>query len=559
MSKKDILICAIARLENDYIREWVEYHKNIGVDNICLCDNNRGDEERFEDVIGDYIESGFVILKDYRDVLPPCQTDCYTDCYTEYKDEYKWIGFIDIDEFVFTNRYKNLKDYLSEDIFNGFNMIHLNWLMYGDDGILDGTGKPVLWRGSKPINVNLTTNLPFPDTYHVKSFIRGGLDSISWENAHTANIEGRVCNGSGIECENKFYTPYDFTMAGIMHFTTKTAKEYIKKLKRGFCDDNHSISKEYMVKLFFKRNEVTKEKLELFRDELGVDLLSFYNLADIEKNKDIQIYSLCYSKKDYAFYEDSVVTPLQVGAANGTNVCPLKDNTGDNISDENYFFVENTGTYWIWKNITDLKYKGQMQYRRQLSGITEETNFDEIFEKYDVITCEPFYHPDHKNPTETEQRVIIADTVEQGYAFSHCIDDLYIMEMVVKSKYPEYAESYDKYIKNGANLYYSNGFIMKSENFDGFCEFLFSCLRGFCEIFNIKSQKDIYERVKYNIEVGKYPKYSNGRATDGEIRWQTEMGGFLSERLWTLWLLHNFPEDKIYKTPYNLLEEGMYT
>ena len=49
------LLCCIGRQENKYIREFVEYYKNLGFTNICLYDNNREYEERFEDVIGDYV------------------------------------------------------------------------------------------------------------------------------------------------------------------------------------------------------------------------------------------------------------------------------------------------------------------------------------------------------------------------------------------------------------------------------------------------------------------------------------------------------------------------
>jgi len=51
-------------MENNYIREFVEHHKSIGFDNIVLYDNNDIDGEHFEDVISDYINSGYVILKD---------------------------------------------------------------------------------------------------------------------------------------------------------------------------------------------------------------------------------------------------------------------------------------------------------------------------------------------------------------------------------------------------------------------------------------------------------------------------------------------------------------
>ena len=61
-----VLLCCIGKMENNYIREYVEHYKSIGFDNICLYDNNDPDGEHFEDVIGDYIDSGFVILKDVR-------------------------------------------------------------------------------------------------------------------------------------------------------------------------------------------------------------------------------------------------------------------------------------------------------------------------------------------------------------------------------------------------------------------------------------------------------------------------------------------------------------
>ena len=60
------LLCCIGRKENQYIREYVEWYKNLGFTNIVLIDNNYDGEEDFHDAIGDYIDSGYVILKDYR-------------------------------------------------------------------------------------------------------------------------------------------------------------------------------------------------------------------------------------------------------------------------------------------------------------------------------------------------------------------------------------------------------------------------------------------------------------------------------------------------------------
>jgi hypothetical protein len=554
------LLCCIGRLENDYIREFVEYYKILGVSNICLYDNNFDGEEDFRDVIGDDIESGFVILKDWRN-KKLAQLEAYNDCYATYGKEYDWVLFFDIDEFMFINSDRNISDYLSRNEFKDYDMIHVNWLIFGDGGLTENDGKPLLLRITTPLDINHKTTYNFPDNFHIKSIIRGGIDTVVWnETSHTPITNIKCCNASGVECNSRSpFVPYDYRYAGLRHFTTKTAREFSNKLKRGFAD--YERDKRPMIEMFFSRNEATEEKVKIFLEDHGINMEHLLpSKFDGEKRKDVQIFTLCYEKKDFKFLNDSVITPLQVGAANGHNVCTLKDNTGDNISSGNYFYIENTGTYWIWKNIHDAKYKGQMQYRRPLKGIDDTFNFDEAFEKYDVITCEPFHHPSHKTPTEEEPMVIVADTVEEGYAFSNCLDDLLILEMAIKMYYPEYAEDYDEYIKRGPNLYYSNGFIMKAEDYDRYCEFLFNCLNGYLALSDISSEVDLINHVKYNMEVGKYPRYANGRNVPAEaIKWQCSIGGFLSERLWTLWLLHNFKEDKILKLPYIKMEETMYT
>ena len=563
-----IMLCCIGRMENAYIREYVEFYKSIGVTKICLFDNNRDGEENFEDVIGDYIESGYVILKNYRNITTPVQLKAYNECYEEYKNDYDWFLFFDIDEFMFfnsENKNNKMNEFLAQKKFNGFDMIHLNWLCYGDCGNVHYSDRPVIERFPTFLPLNLKTTYDFPDNHHIKSIVRGGLNDVIWDKtSHTPTIGGICCgpNGTKIASDSPF-NPYDFREAGIRHYTTKSTEEFANKVNRGFCDGNN-INKKAMIELYFKRNEITKEKVDLFNEMCGVDvsyLLPSETEKDVQKRDDVKIYSLCYSKKDFDFLNDAVVTPLQVGAfENSENVCKLKDTEGESISAYNYFFVEGTGTYWIWKNVKDAKYKGQMQYRRPLEGINENFDFEKVFENYDVITCEPFNHPANKRENSKTEMFIEADTVEQGYAFSNCADDLSILEIVISIYLPEYKEDYVKYIKNGENLYYSNGFIMKSEDFDRYSEFLFKCLWGYMNMTNIHTKKDLYDHVRYNIETGKYPRYNHGEpVTEQGFLWQTRIGGFLSERIWTLWLLHNFSEDRIYKLPYIKMEENMYT
>ena len=52
-----IALFCIAKMENDYIRFFVEYYKNLHFDKIFIYDNNNTDGEKFEEVINDYIQS----------------------------------------------------------------------------------------------------------------------------------------------------------------------------------------------------------------------------------------------------------------------------------------------------------------------------------------------------------------------------------------------------------------------------------------------------------------------------------------------------------------------
>ena len=86
-------LCAIAKNENLYIREWVEYYMKLGFSNIILYDNNDINGECFEEVINDYIESGFVKIINFRGKFV-CQLTAYNDCFLRFKKDFDWIAFL---------------------------------------------------------------------------------------------------------------------------------------------------------------------------------------------------------------------------------------------------------------------------------------------------------------------------------------------------------------------------------------------------------------------------------------------------------------------------------
>ena len=88
--KKDIkiCICTIGKKENRYIREFVQFYEKMGVDKIFLYDNNDEKDEKFEDVIKDFINNGFVEISNWRgkDIQTiNMMNDCYQKNYQKYE------------------------------------------------------------------------------------------------------------------------------------------------------------------------------------------------------------------------------------------------------------------------------------------------------------------------------------------------------------------------------------------------------------------------------------------------------------------------------------------
>ena len=256
-----VLLCCIGKLENLYIREFVEYHKDLGFDNICLYDNNDPYGEHFEDVIGDYIKSGYVILKDVRG-KKLAQMPSYTQCYNEYKDKYDWIAFIDIDEFIHLDNGETIKSFLSKDIFNinGVNCVRLTWKQFDDSGILKPNGDYSVKK--------FKTFLPLKqrDCCQTKPIIKTCLDNIEFTSAHGPVKDPRVkcVNTAGELCNNAITNNKPtWENACLNHYRFKTIEEFVLgKMVRLWPTHYRNGGKSALnLNMFFSYNKKTKEKV----------------------------------------------------------------------------------------------------------------------------------------------------------------------------------------------------------------------------------------------------------------------------------------------------------
>ena len=258
-----VALCCMGKCENSYIREWTTYHLNLGFDKIYIYDNNDIDGERFENEISDLISTGKVEIINYRG-KKCCQETAYHDCYLKNNKNYDWIAVFDIDEFLTLKQHSNVKEFLSDHRFDNFQVLHLNWMCYGDNGMLDSDGRGCIERFVKPLPFDIRRFKDFPENNHIKSIVRGGLHHINWRYVtHTPWCFYRCCNAAGEECNVRSpYNPYNFDVAYFRHYYTKTIGEWIRvKQARGYGDmSDNDASKKLGIDVFFKLNKRTAEK-----------------------------------------------------------------------------------------------------------------------------------------------------------------------------------------------------------------------------------------------------------------------------------------------------------
>ncbi len=255
-----VLLCCIGKMENNYIREFVEHNKSIGFDNIVLYDNNDIDGEHFEDVISDYIDSEYVILKDWRG-KELAQIPSYTDCYNTYKDEYDWIAYFDIDEFLELDC-NDIHEFLSNDMFNdrGINTIRVCWRQYTDSGLIkveDNNYSIKRFTEYLPITYRYSVNTKVI----VKTCIKGIFDSphgmIRNQDVICVNTAGELTQNSILINNNTWDN------ARLNHYRFKTIEEYVmNKMVRLWPTDYLNGGKTGLnLNMFFRFNKKTDEKV----------------------------------------------------------------------------------------------------------------------------------------------------------------------------------------------------------------------------------------------------------------------------------------------------------
>ena len=268
-------------------------------------------------------------------------------------------------------------------------------------------------------------------------------------------------------------------------------------------------------------------------------------------------YTLFFYKTDYlkifvVYYKPAplikseIFEPIQGGRAiantssragnfteeqlNWLNTNLIGDDTGENISELNRYFAENTALYWIWKN-TNTPYVGMFQYRRLLSinsnhhypfvefpsmrfihlGINHLYGFSKEFLR--TLELEKKFIL----PWFATHDVLLSEPIKlnayEHYQQEHNIDDLNKALEIIKQKHPHMYNFALENLHSNEGIYPSNLIITRREIFNNYAEWVFSIMIP------------LYESIKDELKT---------KTTEEKLAF-----AYLSERLFTIYFRYH--------------------
>lgn len=223
---KVALVC-IAKNEDNYIEEWINFHTKLGFDKIFIYENNWRCNINHDNVIKIRFDGNVQQLNAYNHFIK------------KFTGEYDWVAFFDVDEFLVLKKHNNIHEFLS--VYNDHHSVCINWVLFGDNHIseINNNDYSVIKRFTKR---QLGTN------QHIKIITKlfNGLHM----NVHHSNLYSVDTNMNKINGPFNPNGPDD--TAQLNHYFCKTKQEFALKVARGRADvsslrsmsefDNHNFN-----------------------------------------------------------------------------------------------------------------------------------------------------------------------------------------------------------------------------------------------------------------------------------------------------------------------------
>jgi hypothetical protein len=208
---KVALVC-IAKNEENYIKEWVEYHTKLGFDNIFIYQNDWRCEYEHPKLI-----------KIPFDGLSQ-QMNAYNDWLCKKRNDFQFVAFFDVDEFLVLKKHNTIQEFLSN--YTDKNGVAINWYFFGNNGhdkVIDGEYSQLKRFTKREEKMN----------FHIKTILNCKVNSRM--SVHNPDYVPLV-SPEGISFIGPYNKKSSDEIAQLNHYFCKTPEEFLKKCERGRAD-----------------------------------------------------------------------------------------------------------------------------------------------------------------------------------------------------------------------------------------------------------------------------------------------------------------------------------
>lgn len=275
-----LAIVAIIRGEDEYLVEWIEFHRMMGVEHFVLYDNGLHDQSK--EILKSYIKSGIVTHIVFPDVPNTkhgvdanelsIQQLAYGDCIKRFRHHFHYLLRIDIDEFIFPVKHNTIVEVLNEYEPNTIKGIEINSTDFGNNNHVK---KP---KGLVTENYTLTSG-------HLNSFIVKSIGNtkylsniFKYTSAHYFSYRFSI-----IDTFKRILVGYPKIIKSekanslfqLNHYITKSKEEYLRKAKineGGYMTGKET--KERFFEINRSINKVENRKIFKYLPELKVKMKS---------------------------------------------------------------------------------------------------------------------------------------------------------------------------------------------------------------------------------------------------------------------------------------------
>ena len=246
-------LCAIAKNETPYLREWTAYHRLIGFERIFIYDNES--DIPVDETLRDFDDADLV--ETYRIEGKGRQLTAYNHCLQKHGPECEWLAFFDLDEFLLLHGDKDARIFLSR--YEEHAALALSVMLFGSNGQLGHAPGLVTERFTRSIGYCLD----------VKCIVRPALVTLPISPHHFTYAEcGTAVATNGLPAFGG-YAPFTPGAAQINHYYVKSQQEYEKRLERG--DAVYTQNNPRSLALFYQQAARTgREESGILRHAPGI-------------------------------------------------------------------------------------------------------------------------------------------------------------------------------------------------------------------------------------------------------------------------------------------------